>query len=69
MFFKNNKQEKLEMIALQQVNKLIMKSKTTQTSQAPRPYTSLRVHQICMSDLYVVHRIFLITPEDKLQDQ
>ena len=60
---KNNKQETIEMIDLQPVNKLIVKIKTTKPEPSPRPYTGLWGNQIGMSDLYGSHRKFSFKTE------
>ena len=66
---KNNRQENLDMTALQQLNQLMIKSSIIQPGPFPEPSTILRGNQICMSDLYMDHRKFAITPKDRYKYQ
>ena len=59
----------LGIISLQTVNQLTMINEITQPVPSPGNSTSLLGKQIRMSDLYTVHRLFSITPENKFQDK
>ena len=64
-----NQQQQLGMIDLKPVNKLMIISATTQLSPLPQPSKNLWGEKIRMYDLYMSHRKFPITPEEKFKDQ
>ena len=64
-----NQKEELGIIDLKLFSQLITTSATTQLSPLPQPSKNLRGEKIRMYDLYMSHRKFPITPEEKFKDQ
>ena len=57
------------MIGLKPVNQFIMTITIAQPLSPPQPSTNLWGEKIRMSNLYMSHRQFTITPKEKFQGQ
>ena len=64
-----NCHQKLEIIALNPVNLLIFTISTTQLAPLKQRSIILHGNEIRISNLYMAHRKFTTTHEDKIQDQ
>ena len=64
-----NKQENLNIISFRTVNKLMTTSAIIEQAPLLQPSTGLMGKKKHMDYLYMAHRQFSITPEDKFQDQ